>query len=284
VIMPWQNAEGIVAELWDAAYPEFIMWLLGTLIVIWQIGRQFTHAIEQNRDSERQKLKLEIYRDISSVCRQVSHAETDLSAFVRNFEMQIAINRELGAQGSLPSARVPALMALKAALDTASTEPLFLLERWEIIDPRTKVYRLAFDGATYGIIRAYNAYFNHAIRQMPVEVKDGPDKGNFFPWSAPNEDAHRVLTQLGEYLIDELSKLGCVVADLQRDMQNLLLVDLFQNRVEARQPIDPKYVVIELDRHEELTTFMLTQTEWGRKHTQTERELRKQQAAKLRGG
>ena len=63
-------------------------------------------------------------------------------------------------------------------------------------------------------------------------------------------------------------------------MQNLLLGDLFEHRVNARVPADPKYIVVTLDRHEELTRYFNDQTRAGRETKRHEDRARAEAAAR----
>jgi hypothetical protein len=57
-------------------------------------------------------------------------------------------------------------------------------------------------------------------------------------------------------------------------MQNSLLKDLFPNHVPPRVPLDPKNVVVELEKHVLLASYFEKDTPWGRHKAEIEEEVR----------
>ena len=70
-----------------------------------------------------------------------------------------------------------------------------------------------------------------------------------------------------------------VIFDFQVEMQNLSLGGLFEGKAKRREPIDPKYVVVRIDRHDELLRHFETQTAWGRDKAETEASVRAKEGA-----
>ncbi len=59
--------------------------------------------------------------------------------------------------------------------------------------------------------------------------------------------------------------------DFRTEMQRLLLGPLFpKHKIEARQPIDPKYMVIELAKWDELIRHFENDTAWGQNKRKAE--------------
>jgi hypothetical protein len=120
--------------------------LLGALAVVWQIGRQARNALRQNRHNETLKLKLKVYEEIIVTCRAASDAVVSLSFYVRLFHTNVVLYRQIMQQGVplvIPDARVPRLIEKKTAVDTTAVEIVSLTERWQIIDPRIQIFRVA---------------------------------------------------------------------------------------------------------------------------------------------
>ena len=57
-------------------------------------------------------------------------------------------------------------------------------------------------------------------------------------------------------------------------MQNILLSELFQRVLPAREPLDPNLKVVKLDKYAELDKFFNEQTEWGRNKARIQEEVR----------
>src|SRR3546814_13729487 len=65
-------------------------------------------------------------------------------------------------------------------------------------------------------------------------------------------------------VVDALNDLIAYGHDLQVELQNHLLGDLFETAVEHRQPIDPKCKVVKLADSEALKQHFWDSTAWGR--------------------
>src|SRR3546814_18159482 len=65
-------------------------------------------------------------------------------------------------------------------------------------------------------------------------------------------------------VVDALNDLIAYGHDLQVELQNHLLGDLFETAVEHRQPIDPKCKVVKLADSEALKQHFWDATAWGR--------------------
>ncbi len=68
--------------------------------------------------------------------------------------------------------------------------------------------------------------------------------------------------------------LGCYIHDFQVEMQNLLLGELFKQKLPPREPIDPNLVVVQFERYKELAEYFERETAWGRGKARIEGEVR----------
>jgi hypothetical protein len=98
------------------AIGSIIAAVLGAGAIIYQIGRQAGNAIRQTRHNETLRLRLDIYKDIISLCRTSSDAEVDMSSLIRLFHPETVIFKQIektGIQAAIPKARVPTLIEKK---------------------------------------------------------------------------------------------------------------------------------------------------------------------------
>lgn len=249
---------------------------LGASLVVWQIGRQANNAITQNRHNEVLKLKLKIYEEIVDTCRDASNAETDISSYVRLFQANIAVCRNLSVGGlpwSIPNERIPILIEKYFTSRTKAIGIVGLTERWQIVDPRIEIFRTAVNVAIHDIDAAWHPYFNTVLPIMPMEIRGHPQPGTLLPWNPPNDRTVTRIEKLGNELISALSTLGSYIYDFQIEMQNLLLGEFFGRKLEPRKPIDPTLIVVQLDRYGELAHFE-KETPWGKHKERVEDEVR----------
>lgn len=252
------------------ALATVVVGTVGALMVVVQIGEQARGALAQNRDNEAVKLKLRVYEEVAEICRRAVHAEVELSGFVRNFLSNVRLIQGWQSQGvpwRPPRERFQSYQDLVRAFDDATSDAVFAIERWMIIDPRVDLFRDAIGAAKHDIMECSGKYVPIAIRAMPMPLPDdGSGQERLFPWTLPNVER---LTEASEPYVEALGECGAYLGDLQVAMQNLLLGDLFNNRLEAREPLDPRLIAVRLDRYDELKPHFRMNTAWGLRAEQT---------------
>jgi hypothetical protein len=162
-----------------------------------------------------------------------------------------------GLQRPSPNTNWAELNQLFHECHNAGSDLVILIERWQIVDPRLNVFKLAFGSALHDIRDAWTP-LNRIVGTVV-----GPAPGIGPPPPVPKlvlSDVKTASTQV----IDAASKLSAWVADFQLEMQAFALSGLFKNRVAHRVPLDPDYFVIRLDQAKALTEYFETRTAWGR--------------------
>lgn len=251
--------------------------ILAATVVFLQIGRQAGKARENDRSGEELKLKIEIYRSILSVCREALDAKLDVSNFIRMFPISIRSAKgtlSLGYTPVLPRERFSTFNEKWSAAHTKAVNVVITVEEWGIVDPRMKVFQVAFNAALYDAQKAYANYIDASMPIFPAPRLDSPDKT--FPWSPPNSESLLKLERSGEQILDALSNIESYVEDFRVQMQQLLVGALFPGYVvDIRKPLNPALKVIELKRHKELIKYFEEETEWGRNVTRVNSAVRK---------
>lgn len=253
-------------------------------LVVWQIGEQARLAIQQNKENEAIKLKLRVYEEVSAICARASDAQIEFASYVRSFASNLNLVNQLQKQGapwSPPRERIPELLELSQRFEHLAVDVIFATERWQIIDNRIDIFRYALNAALHDVRESYRQYFNFAVTAMPMEVPaEQPGQGRLFPWRIP------IMTnaeQLSGELIDALDTCGSYFGDMQLEMQNLLLGDLFGNSVPPRVPLDPKFIAVRFDRYDALKEYFETQTAWGKNSQRVFAEIRERVAREAEG-
>jgi hypothetical protein len=284
----WQGLDPQMKSTAVGSATSLVVATAGVIAVVWQIGKQARLAIEQNRQNETLKLKLQIYEEISETCQDEGRAEVDFSAIIGQFDSELLLCQFAMKEGrsySIPRARVPQLIDAHQETAKQAIQIITLTERWHIIDPRVDVFRLAVNAALHDIYLAFGPYYDVALKTMPMEALSGPLLGKLLPWQPPDEATTLQIRQAGAKLRDAILGLGNYVYDFQVEMQNALLGDLFRTRVPPRTPLDPRLVVVRLSEHEKLKAYFNNETAWGREGAQTaERVIRQLAAATERVG
>ena len=271
----WSNLDEQIKGALIGAGATLIAAFLGLTAIVWQIGRQARHAIQQNRHNEAIKLKLQVYRQIIETCDSAMSAGVVFTGYIRSFLMAIAAaraNQQAGLPFALPRARFPELLNMEQAATLSAINIITTVEQWRIIDPRMDVFVTAINVALYDHRQAFSIQFVPlAMLTMPIVHTE---TRQVLPWTPPVDQVIVELQRQADAVIETIDRIGSYIDDFQREMQGLPLGQLFANRVELRQPIDPRQFTISLERRNELLTHFQTETAWGRNKAKIEAEVR----------
>jgi hypothetical protein len=237
------------------------------VITIWQIGRQAKHAVAQNEQNEARKLKLQIYENALEGFQKFADTLSEYDGFLRSIKMDLHFYRVSVASNTTPRpirARTKRLNELNHALTARTMDLIQLIERWHVIDPRLYLFQMAMNAANYDVSQAFDHFFDAALRVFPVPATEQGNETGILPWGLPlEEDEKNLLVQL-DTLLGKLDVSGSYAIDFQNELQKLLLGDLFNNKVRVRKPLDPRYVVLEIDKYSSLMRYFETESAWGK--------------------
>ncbi|MDI1365808.1 MAG: hypothetical protein PSX79_13275, partial [bacterium] len=255
---------------------------LGGFAVVHQIGRQARHAIDQSKLNERIRLKLSIYEGLAEICKRVTNGSVQLPSALYRVTMELRSARmfnDLGRPIPIPRARAIPLLDEVSELNDASIEFIRLIEKWEIIDPRLKIFQTAMNAAMHDVRVAFQRnYFNSIMPVLPVDLP----QGGVIPWDPPNDAVIAKIEELRGDVESACSLASCVSDDFLREMQVVLVGDLFDGRPELRQPLDPRFRTVTLADHAELNTYYETETGWGKVKAQADEDAQAILAARTR--
>ena len=247
--------------------------LVGFGAVVLQIGKQGQQAIKQVRSNEVMKLRLQIYGEVTKLCDEVTTPASKFRSRVGMalFRLRFAAGQhQNGLPFFPPPERTPHFIDLSQATTQAAIGIVLIVERWEIVDPRMKVFQTAAAVALHDLHEAGRQFFALTTPAFPLDLPDG----GIIPWSPPSQADLDALAQTANALESKIDQLTGWVHDLRVEFQRAMLSDLFEDRLEARSPIDQSVVVITLKRSAELIRYFDEQTEWGKMKAQAEADAR----------
>lgn len=219
-------------------------------------------ALEQNRTTEAQKLKLEIYQTAAAACRICMERVVEHSMAYQSLKTHLVGQSVVAKHGLQPSPPRQSFADFREArynAHVAILELIFTVEKWRVVQPRLDLFHTAlnvgltdWEVATDGLTDDLRAVLSWGQA----------------PWVLPAEDQERSFRAHLDDLIHASDRLNDFVQDFLVELQNLLVSDLFMRRVPYREPIDPARYATRLDRYDELMKRFDQETTFGkrRKH------------------
>jgi hypothetical protein len=263
----WETWNGLASQVQGAIVGgtfTALSAIIGVLVVVFQLKRQGENAVSANRATEAMKLKKDVYAELVAACKETLDDQRAFTAYVARFELDVSICRDKQVKGAayqVPDARFAELLDRYFACVAKIDALIALQERWEIIEPRSSVFTLAFEEAKDRIDKAFDPYGVLAMRLMPQDQPGGAPE----PWNAPDKKESQEIGTLGRAVRDTFRLLGNWVSDFQLEMQNVLFGEMFRHQAPARAPRDLKHRTLRLDQYEELRRYFTEETELGKR-------------------
>lgn len=233
--------------------------LIGAGVAVLGSGAAAAVATYQVTKQVRSGLKVELYREILGTIEKQGDAERELSTKLRILNSLIGVwLRPDQFPGDRPSPNTTwaELNDLFHKCQTDGADLMIFIEKWQIVDPRLDVFRLAFGVALRDLRKAW-----HPLAQA-VGAVVAAMPGTPVP-ALPSKESLEAVLKVSDDLINAASKLSAWAADFQLEVQALLLSDLFPNKLTHRVPLDPEYFVVSLDHAEALRDYFENRTPWG---------------------
>lgn len=256
----------------------FITAMLSVALVVWQIKKQAKNALQQNSHNKMLDIKLKVYEELLEVCRTASDSNREFHNFVLRFERDIENFKNLTASGldwPIPSARGPETIELRYRLSKNLIQIISFAERWQSISKNLELVKLAINVQIHELSEICEQYFDTVTRYMPVASIDS-SQGDLLPWVPPTDENEIQIKETTSAISKKLYDIDSLIIDIVREMQNLLVGELFGNQIAPRTPIDPNITVLRFDKHDELNNYYRNETSWGKMANETEARVRAQ--------
>lgn len=244
--------------------------------VMLQVNRQAVANRKLTRETEAQKLKLQIYESAAATIDQA------VEAVITYCSLMQGVKSHFVAQSSLQSfgiATSPTRSTFAEAVDrrfaaaSAVGKASLAIETWQIIEPKLDLFISGFTVAGEAFDEATSQLMDEAVLMM--RSADGS------PRPFPAADQIDRYSHLLDMVLDRGIDLRCQLGDLKTELQNLLLGDLFNKRLPYREPIDPDLYALRLDRYDALKTI-LANTPTGRRNQEQTNVAKAQALEKIR--
>lgn len=239
--------------------------VLSPLAALFAVVVAALFGLRQWKLGERQKLRLELYRELSVKVSAAQSAEIKLASELRITmnELQAAVQQwDHAPPGWSPRLQVSGLIELYNASSNSITEMVLAVEQWEAVNPRWKVYRHALIIGSDERQSIYPDLLRSAMAVLPApaELQD-----SLPPWEPPAVGMVEKFIEQAEAITEVGEQLNGWLQDMSIGFQNELVASLFDNRLQLRAPPDPSEIVLDLAQADKVLARLKTQTKGGRR-------------------
>lgn len=251
------------------AVTSFILAVIGGIALLWRLRRDARLAAEQIRMNEVMRLKLKVYEEITPKIESASRDAVELSGFIRTFCSELVVfaaSSDPANDYRRMTSRAPRLLELEQRRGASANDLFGAIERWQIIDPRLRLFLKAFSAIFYEITEESAVFFYFAFPKMPTELSTPDHRSVLLPPLAINESDKSETERLSGRFLKALDDFQAYLFDLGVELQNSLLGELFEGRrVATRNPHDPSSIVLSFHSYEASLRRIEEETEGGRK-------------------
>ena len=236
--------------------------------VIWQLRKQHRNSSALQRENAREALKLRIYETLVQRIRTLSDANIEAAMYAFGIPPAIQIAQQEQIAGYQPrpvQQRVPTFSDLHYKAERHLAELIVEFECWSIAFPGLDVFQIALNAAAYDVRQCFPPLFSALLLILPM---DPPGQSGKPPTihPQPSPEICLALKRLIDKYKEAMDEIGCYIQDLTIEAQNNLLHGLFEGRVPARHPLDPRHKVISTipEKAQGLIRYFETETPWGK--------------------
>lgn len=256
--------------------------VIGAWIIVWQNGRQHNNELKLQRENYKEKFRLDVYREFRDALKEAEEKTLYTNSYVLNIPSEFENYMSQIKQGQRP----PPLVARAKVFSEISHEAImslgkliYMFERYEVICPSLEVFKLAMKVSSEDLDNASYSLFNIYLKLLPVDIlhhgedQRSPAISNIV-LDPPKgmEEQLKILT--GTY-VEHYVELHGYLEDLNTELQNVFLSNLFEHKATIRKPLNPRLKVITTDPEnlKELKRFFLEDTNWGKTIAKMDAEL-----------
>jgi len=229
---------------------QIIAVVVGIIIAIIQIRKSHTNSLSLQKENLKNEHYSKLHNEIENVIESLSESECDLSSSLGSVSLSFVllnISHQAGIQN--PSTNTDSFRAIsskKAKLNKAHIQLLSIIEKYEIVEPKIRIFKLAFNIAMEDVDSVYLPLQKELVKILP----NHDAKGVPIPYRPPSNQKEQEIKLLIDNCVDKLMIVGNYTYDLRVEIQNLLLSGLFERKLESRKPLDPNLIVISTEANE----------------------------------
>lgn len=251
-----------------------LSFVVGFWLLIFQLNKQHRNNLNLQRQQFKAKIQKEIFNEISDGINQSTNALIKVQSKLFAVSQKIDSKRFLKSEGinTKPlSERIEDFIDYHHSFSESITEVIFILEKYVITDRIFEIFNMALQSVSYDLDISYYQKVNESLlKYLPIDLPESKQQKIGVEVFEPKEKAEvdfdnfkKNISNYNKLLMDITSYLH----DLKIEAQNILLGEIFDNKVSPRRSNDREYVVVSkstirsLDEQEH---YFMHETNWGK--------------------
>lgn len=239
---------------WLQHVVTFVGFIIAAFMVIWQIAKQHRNSLLLQKNNMKDQLRLEVYKEFSNeienAIKSVSRSMAQIVSLPISFRSQQEFYSILQIEPHPMKERSESIIELYNTANESTISLITLMERYEIAIPQFRKFINAFIELNHKFREAFNAFHPEIVKYLPIDVPEDKKEElgrEAIPSRQPNEIQLTDLENLSNQYQDACIEFQAYFIDLRVALQNHLLGSLFDHKLPARKPNDPKRVVLKLE-------------------------------------
>lgn len=223
--------------------------VIAVLLVYLQVQKQHKSTLVLQEEHLKNEIRLKIYERIADSVEECSKLIGVAVSEARNAVTIISAGDRQQVE-NLPQTGMSIIQAKHVATG-AVAQLMRVIERYEIAFPGFVEMRLGLSQGAQEVNDVTVPFIGKASLYLPIETSDAEGRQvRLRPLVVPEESDISELNHIHELFDEALHKLEAYTADVQIEAQNVLLGNLFNRQIPARQPGDPRYRVLKPGSYE----------------------------------
>jgi hypothetical protein len=280
-IIIWMESNLTFKEFWVPLAQSLAPFLAAWMMLI-QINRNHRNNIVLQTEKIKDDFKNKLYAEINERLEIADDAAITAAGYVNKIALSFTsylTSIELGHNPLLPKERIPEVINLQYQGSNAITKLIYVIEKYEIVQPELKIFQKALNVCMHDISAAFTPFFQESLLILPITIEEninGRVEKRDIPKPFPTRERFENFKKLGFNYQKAWNNITGVTYDFRIEIQNLLLGNIFGRKVPSRQPIDPNIKVIATDPEniQKLNQYFDEETAWGKYAADIKKQVR----------
>lgn len=247
--------------------------VVGFALIIFQLNKQHKNNLNLQREQFKAKIQQEIFNEISDGIYQSTNAhvkvQSKLFAVRQKIDSKLFLKNE-GINTKPLSERTDDFIDYHYAFSSSIIELIYILEKYVITDRIFEIFNMALQSVSHDLDKSYQKVNDSLLKFLPIDLPEDKQQKlgvKILESNHKSEDDFETLKNNISNYNNHVLDIACYLHDLKTEAQNILLGQIFKNKVTPRRPNDREYVVVSksttrtLDEQEH---YFMHETNWGK--------------------